>query len=754
MMQYKLTFILIFLLYFLNVLSLSVMEDSKGKKYSDRHLRRIAVDLAECLEEDFDGSDDDSRTSGVCETIDSTTAKVEDARCSSRSSEEPGESFLPPPTGEDNEEEENVNLDDILTENDFQALTEELERFLEEIHDEFEWSVEDSDNEDFDENSNCASDSESGESEIEIDSNLQNVPTELSRRKKLAKWAVEFTIKQNALDNLLVMLRNDFGGTELPKSGKYLVKTPKEKPLIKKVGDGEYLHFGLKNQLVKLIPVINNFKFEVQINIDGLPIAKSSTKSLWPILGVVRGTKLVFVIGIFHGGSKPTDSNLFIRDFVDEAKDLTENGFDVSNAHYSFNIKELIFDAPAKAFLLKIKGHTGYSSCTKCETEGFHDNHKTYFPEVGNLRTDKSFMDQTDWEFHTGTSILTEIPNLNIVTNTVLDYMHLICLGVMRKLMVLWIAGKKIAYNYRLSYQQVLDISTFLETIVSKNTPKEFVRKGRSLKYLKQFKATEFRQLLLYTGVVVFKSVLKPKAYENFLTLVTACRILCSEKIQEEGCIDYAEKLLHYFVKVFGLLYGEENTSHNIHGLYHIADDVRGHGNLDNFSAFVFENFLQKIKKLIRKPAKPLEQIFNRYHEELEISKFSEQPLLSASNVSRTSFDEIRRSVKMNGFEIVPNSNADNCVLLENGKVAFVQDVFKTGNDINFVAREFTELNELFHVSDCSSMEVGMYKVSKLSDQVSVLKVDLIVKKCFKIAKLDGKDEYAVATLLHSDKSE
>lgn len=743
-MQYKWTIILIFVLSLFNVIlgRKSIMGDLKDKEYSGRHLRRLTTDFAQYVEETFDGSDDNSATSPVHEAFDSSTAKVEDVLSSSKNYDP----SLPLSSGECDVEDENINLD-IFNEDEFEALIEEFEKILDEILDE-EWPWQESD-EELDEDRENVSDPESGESEI--DSNLQNVPIVLSRRNKLAQWAVNCSINHNALDSLLPILKNDFGGTELPSRGKYLVKTPKEKPVTKKIGDGEYLHFGLKKQLIKLIPKVNNSNFEIQINIDGLPIAKSNTKSLWPILGVLRGTRIVFIIGIFSGCSKPTDPNLFLRDFVDEAKDLTENGFRVGKKHYNFCIKELILDAPAKSFVLKIKGHTGYNSCTKCETEGFHDGSRVYFPDVGKLRTDQSFLAQSDWDFHVGTSILTEIPNLNIVTNTVLDYMHLLCLGVMRKLMLLWIAGKNLAMNYRLSYQQVVQISNILETIVSKNTPKEFARKGRSLKYLKQFKATELRQLLLYTGVVVFKTVLKPEAFEHYLNLVVACRILCSEKIEIEGFLDYAKELLQYFVKAFGVLYGEQYISHNVHNLYHIVDDVKKHGNLDDFSAFIFENFLQRIKNLLRKPGKPLEQIFNRFHEESEISELFEEPIVS-SNL-KLSFDETRRSVKFNGFEIVPNSNADNCVLLENGKVAIVEDAFKKGDDIDIVVKEFAELNDLFTVNNFSSTEVGMYNVSKLSDRVKVFKASAIVKKCFKMARLDDKDAYAVATLLHSDKS-
>lgn len=55
--------------------------------------------------------------------------------------------------------------------------------------------------------------------------------------------------------------------------------------------------------------------------------------------------------------------------------------------------------------------------------------------------------------------------------------------------------------------------------------------------------------------------------------------------------------------------------SSNIHGLLHICDDYELYGPLDNCSAFSFEKYLQKFKKMIRKPDKLLELIIKRYNE-------------------------------------------------------------------------------------------------------------------------------------------
>ena len=48
---------------------------------------------------------------------------------------------------------------------------------------------------------------------------------------------------------------------------------------------------------------------------------------------------------------------------------------------------------------------------------------------------------------------------------------------------------------------------------------------------------------------------------------------------------------------------------YNVHGLVQLAEDASRFGCLDNISAFPFENFLGKLKRMVRKPSFPLEQV-------------------------------------------------------------------------------------------------------------------------------------------------
>jgi len=128
-----------------------------------------------------------------------------------------------------------------------------------------------------------------------------------------------------------------------------------------------------------------------------------------------------------------------------------------------------------------------------------------------------------------------------------------------------------------------------------------------------RWKATEFRQLLLYTGIIVLKNVISDDCYQNCLALNISMRILLNDG--HSKYVNYARELLDYFIKSFQQIYGTQFVSHNIHGLQHLCDDYVKHGSLNNCCAFPYENYMKILKKMIRKYEKPLQQIVHRYNE-------------------------------------------------------------------------------------------------------------------------------------------
>lgn len=100
----------------------------------------------------------------------------------------------------------------------------------------------------------------------------------------------------------------------------------------------------------------------------------------------------------------------------------------------------------------------------------------------------------------------------------------------------------------------------------------------------------------MYTGIVVLKDFINIELYTTFLTLHCAVRMLSDPKTHLDN-VDLSEILLENFVENFGVLYGKDKVSYNVHNLLHISDCVRQFGPLDNFSAYKFENAMQYLKK-------------------------------------------------------------------------------------------------------------------------------------------------------------
>jgi len=82
--------------------------------------------------------------------------------------------------------------------------------------------------------------------------------------------------------------------------------------------------------------------------------------------------------------------------------------------------------------------------------------------------------------------------------------------------------------------------------------------------------------------------VLSEVVHNYFLLLSAGIALLVSPKFCGPHA-DYAHSLLCLFVEQARHLYGEEFIVYIVHGLTHLAADVKWHGCLDLFSAFPYE---------------------------------------------------------------------------------------------------------------------------------------------------------------------
>lgn len=120
----------------------------------------------------------------------------------------------------------------------------------------------------------------------------------------------------------------------------------------------------------------------------------------------------------------------------------------------------------------------------------------------------------------------------DIIFSTPYEYMHLILIGVVKKIMTFWISSQK-RHPIALPSNIINALEIKLNSI-SKYIPDQFQRKPNEnsrqhhLKDIQRWKATELRQFLFYTGFVVINNLVSSEICNNFMVLSIAMRILLS----------------------------------------------------------------------------------------------------------------------------------------------------------------------------------------------------------------------------------
>ena len=181
-------------------------------------------------------------------------------------------------------------------------------------------------NDDGSSNESCSSLSLSiSESELYNDSNSDiEVDTDVlvSISSEIAAWAVNHRIPRVSMHNLR---RHNL---DVPKDPRTLLKTPRS-VVSDNIANGTYIYLGVKQGIIRTLKTkeYSGEVIKLIINIDGLPLYKSSSTTVWPILGMF-GAMDQFIIALYCGKGKPTDLNAYLRDFCDEAEILKQNGID------------------------------------------------------------------------------------------------------------------------------------------------------------------------------------------------------------------------------------------------------------------------------------------------------------------------------------------------------------------------------------------------------------------------------------------
>lgn len=303
---------------------------------------------------------------------------------------------------------------------------------------------------------------------------------------------------------------------------------------------------------------------------------------------------------------------------------------------------------------------------------------------MGEPRTDSSFRNRQHPDFHNVTTPIEILP-INLISQIPLCSLHLFDLGVMRKILNLYLK------LYFKNESERNNLSQKLKQLKSYITD-EFNGKTKELD-LPNWKGHDFRRFLLYEAPIVLLSFLPPKVYEHFLLLHLGYRLLFTPS---EHNLNLAQQCFEHFVSSFNSFFGNHLT-YNIHNLLHITDHVSIFGEPDSFSTYKFENYFQKIKKSIRSPINIMTQLSNfvtRSSHELNFNAQQKNPQLNLK---------------------FPN----NIYILNDNRPIFLTSFYTDSNNVSLKGKTCNQISN-FYDKPVNSSCLGIVKANRNDFEVNI----------------------------------
>lgn len=393
------------------------------------------------------------------------------------------------------------------------------------------------------------------------------------------------------------------------------------------------------------------------LNTDGAQVHNSQKKSVWPVQLYQNylpphlrfKSENILLVNLYFGRDKP-DAKKLLYPLCKELQTLAENQISFYRSGHIFHCVPIVtcctLDLPARKLLTGLSLYNGRSACITCLHEGItvtdHLKHK-YIRYIQlnpppPLRTHESIIRAVEkLSFNQSKKIksvggFTELPPMllfdgfDLSKGFVVDYMHNGLIGIMGMLLDYWMGTHRLSKKspffkpMKPKYRTLLD-----DRLLGLKPFERITRKPKSIQDRKFYKASEYRNLLLYYLPICLEGLLDEKLLKHFKLLSAAVYILLKTSIPVEE-INEAHTMLITFANEFEILYGSEAVTMNIHLLRHYKESVLNSGPLWSTSMFGFESNIG----VLCKPAK------NSPTDELDIISFnyclwrSEKPCINA----------------------------------------------------------------------------------------------------------------------------
>ncbi len=327
--------------------------------------------------------------------------------------------------------------------------------------------------------------------------------------------------------------------------------------------------------------------WDIDLSSDGVPESRSSGLSLDIVSVRFHGCRNIHAIAIFQPAKKglKDKDRIALRHFLDEIPETP------------LKVKRVIADAPKRAALQGLKTHAAKVGCPYCYAKKVDGKYPSSTFR-GEPRTDsrlrreaEALVAGTDTEDRgvRAVSPLVDLPGLDLIRDVPAEAMHLINLGVVRKMISMMYKTNK---TYEVSFRAA-DVALLNAALKEAHSLSDFSRKPRDLD-VAVYKAEEYRNLVLAYWVAVLRSAPGECSKIWLLTVFIVRAAALPDKLYRKLDLDLEELLRQWYV-LYEKAFKKTNCTYNTHVFSHL-DEIRDVAPLDVTSALLYEDNYAIIK--------------------------------------------------------------------------------------------------------------------------------------------------------------
>ena len=211
-----------------------------------------------------------------------------------------------------------------------------------------------------------------------------------------------------------------------------------------------------------------------------------------------------------------------------------------------------------------------------------------------------------------GKSPLLELENFDFVYDSPVEYMHAVCIGVVKRLVQLTFdVGEK---RKRVTVRKLSNVADFNKLMLTTKVAGEFPRRARELDFA-VMKAGEFRNILIFYFphvLACIEKTAKERSVWLYLTFMVRACIVPQEEFHAISLSDIDFSSENFYL-LYEKLFGAQNCTYNTHVVSAHIVNMRYHGPLTLTLAFQFENFYGEMRNaFVPGTQSTLKQIFEK----------------------------------------------------------------------------------------------------------------------------------------------